>query len=171
MLTELRERVPRGMSATTAKTTPRRKGRPTVFDDRTRRRLIKCIALGMPLTHVVNACRVSWSGFCDYRNRNPRFAEAVERARSLAMAKHLKIVVAAAESGNEACSRWFLERCFPQHFGRVRVEVSGPDGEPLSGAQVAVLVWPHQRNQNPNHQNEILDAPDDRTAITSSDPG
>lgn len=87
-------------ATTTALTTSKRKklGRPTTFNTSMRRRLLRCISLGMPLTHVVSACRVSWSGFCEYRNRNPRFAEAVERARSRAMEKHLKIVVAAADA-------------------------------------------------------------------------
>ena len=122
-----------------------RPGRPFKFDAKTRRRLIAAIAAGVPVCHAVSACRVSKSGFHDYRNAHPKFAEAIERATGKAIEKHLRLIIQAAENGDVANSRWFLERVHPQHFGRTRLELSGPDGEPLAGTQVAVLVWPHQQ--------------------------
>jgi hypothetical protein len=146
--------------------TTKRPGRPFKFDAKTRKRLIDAIAAGVPVCHACAACRVSKSGFHDYKNSHPRFAEAIERATGKAIEKHLRLIIKAAENGSTADSRWFLERVHPQHFGRTKLEISGADGEPLPGTQIAVLVWPHQQAQaatplppqNANHPS--ITAPD-----------
>jgi hypothetical protein len=114
-------------------------GRPLKFNAQTRRRLIRCVAIGMPITHVPAACGLSYSGFCDYRNAHPKFETAIQRAIAKAIEKHLKLILTAAEKGDAACSRWFLERCHSQHFGRQKIELTGADGAPLAGA-IAVYL-------------------------------
>ena len=135
------------LNTTSIMTAPKRKGRPFKFTPATRKRLISAIAAGVPVCHAVAACRVSKSGFHDYKNSHPKFAEQIEQATGKAIEKHLRLILAAAENGDTANSRWFLERVHPQYFGRTRLELSGPDGEPLPGTQIAVLVWPHQQAQ------------------------
>lgn len=98
------------------------------------------------------SCRISYSAFCEYRNDNPKFEEKIQKAVADAIEWHLNNIITAAKNGDVQSSRWFLERTQPAHFGRTKLEVTGADGEPLAGAQIAVLVWPHQ---NQNHQNEI----------------
>ena len=119
------------MSTTPARRKP---GRQTVFTPATRRRLIKCIAAGVPTTHAASACGVSFSAFCEFRNRNKRFDEAIERAKSRAIERHLNLIIKAAENGDVSSSRWFLERCHSSHFGRQKIELTGADGAPLTAA-------------------------------------
>lgn len=105
------------MSMTLTTTKPKKLGRPEKFDAKTRRRLVAAIGAGVPVCHAVAACRVSKRGFHDYKNSHPKFAAAIERAVAKAIEKHLKIIIHAAENGDPANSRWFLERVHPQHFG------------------------------------------------------
>jgi hypothetical protein len=143
-------------------------GRPEKFTAATRRRLVTLIAAGVPICHACAAARVSKSGFHEYKNSHPQFSERIEQAVGKAIEKHLNIIISAAEKGDTACSRFFLERVHPQHFGRTKLEVTGANGEPLAGAQIAVLYWPHQQNQN--HQNEIPDTEKNHPAAVASDP-
>jgi hypothetical protein len=131
----------------------RKKGRPTVFTSNAKRRLVRAIGAGVPMRMACASCRVSYSAFCEFRNANPKFEEKIQKAIADAIEWHLNNIVAAARNGSVENSRWFLERTQPAHFGRTKLEVTGADGEPLAGAQIAVLVWPHQ---NQNHQNEII---------------
>jgi hypothetical protein len=145
----------------------RRKGRPTKFVPALRKRLVEIISIGTPLRFACAACRISYASFCEYRIAHPDFDNEIEAARAASIEKHLRNIIAAAEAGSTADSRWYLERCFPAEFGRTKLEVTGADGEPLAGAQIAVLVWPHQQNQN--HQNEITEK--NHPAAVASDPG
>jgi hypothetical protein len=126
------------MSAITSTITKRttKLGRPTSFNAQTRRRLLRCIAIGVPLSHCPAACGVSLSGFHGY---HPRFEEAIQRAIAKAIEKHLRLIITAAENGDSACSRWYLERCHPEHFSRNRLELTGANGAPLT-AQVALYL-------------------------------
>jgi len=135
------------MNSTTASplTTPAKRGRPYKFDAKTRRRLVAVIAKGVPLTYAPGACGVSRSAFFEYRNTHPRFEESVQRAIGRAIEKKLNLILAAAENGDANCAKWWLEKCHAKYFSRQSVELTGADGEPLPGTQVAVLVWPHQQ--------------------------
>jgi hypothetical protein len=126
----------------------RRKGRPTVFTAPTRKRLVKAIGAGVPMRMACAICRVSYSGFCDYRNANPKFEARIQKAVADAVEWHLSNILSAAKHGDVQSSRWFLERTQPGHFGRTKLEVTGADGESLPGTQVAVLVWPHQQSDS-----------------------
>jgi hypothetical protein len=154
---------------TTAKNNParrRKKGRPTVFTTKAKRRLVRAIGAGVPMRMACASCRVSYSAFCEFRNANPKFEEKIQKAVADAVEWHLQNIIAAARS-DPAQSRWFLEHTQSSHFGRTKIEVTGADGEPLAGTQIAVLVWPHQQNQNPQH--EILDTEKNHPALTSPD--
>lgn len=158
------------MSTTISTIKPRRKkGRPTVFTISAKKRLVRAIGAGVPMRMACASCRVSYSAFCEYRNDNPKFEERIQKAIADAVEWHLTNIIRAAKNGDTACSRFYLERVHPQHFGRTKIEVTGADGEPLAGAQVAILVWPHQQNQN--HQNEIPDTEKNHTALAAPDPG
>lgn len=112
----------------------KRRGRPTVFTRVTRNRLAELISAGVPIVHACAACRVSLSGFHSYRASHPAFAARIERSTAEAIEKHLRLIIRAAESGDAACSRWFLERVHPAHFARTKIELTGADGQPLAAA-------------------------------------
>lgn len=117
---------------TLTKTRKRKIGRPEKFNPQTRRRLIEAIGAGVPVCHACAAVRVSVSAFHAYRSGHPEFAAAIEQATAAAIEKHLKLIITAAEAGDTASSRWFLERCHPSHFGRTKIELTGTDGSALA---------------------------------------
>jgi transposase-like protein len=73
------------------------------------------------------------------------FFEAVERARARTATRVVGLVMRAAEKDWRAGAFW-LERSFPKEWGRQRLEVSGPDGEPIeveSSSSNVLIVLPH----------------------------
>ncbi|HEX4348951.1 MAG TPA: hypothetical protein VH251_01120 [Verrucomicrobiae bacterium] len=122
------------MTTTLTKAPQKKLGRPEKFDAKTRRRLVAAIGSGIPICHAVAACRVSKSGFHDYKNSHPKFAEQIDRAVGKAVEWHLNNIIAAAKNGDVQSSRWFLERTQPAHFGRTKIELTGADGQPLAAA-------------------------------------
>jgi hypothetical protein len=110
----------------------RKKGRPTKFVPALRKRLVEIIAIGTPLRFACAACRISYAAFCEYRIAHPDFDSEIEAARAASIEKHLRSIITAAEGGDTASSRWYLERCFPAEFGRSRIELTGENGSPLA---------------------------------------
>lgn len=151
--------------------TARKNGRPTKFTPETIKRILRCVRRGMPLALAANAARVSYSSLCGWRVKHKSFDDAVTMAVAQGVDKNLRVIEQALKSKDEAirlrAACWFVEHTQPQHFSKSRLEVTGADGEPLSGAQVAVLVWPHEQNRNP--QIEIRDAKNNHPAIPSQD--
>jgi hypothetical protein len=127
------------MNTTLTKAPERKVGRPIKFDARTRRRLIEAIGAGVPICHACAVCRVSKSGFHEYRASHPKFAALIEAATAKAIEKHLRLIIKAAENGDTANSRWFLERVHSQHFGRTKLEITGADGSPLAAGVMLYL--------------------------------
>lgn len=60
------------------------------------------------------------------------FCEAVESARAKAEVRHVANIAKSANDGVWQASAWYLERSYPQKWGRLnRTEISGPDGGPI----------------------------------------
>jgi hypothetical protein len=60
------------------------------------------------------------------------FVDAVESARAKAAVRHVANIAKAANEGAWQASAWYLERSYPQKWGRLnRTEISGPDGGPI----------------------------------------
>ena len=61
------------------------------------------------------------------------FVDAVESARAKAAVRHVANIAKAANDGVWQASAWYLERSYPQKWGRLnRTEISGPDGGPIA---------------------------------------
>lgn len=57
--------------------------------------------------------------------------DAIENARAQAEVRNVALIQRAATTQWQAAA-WWLERSFPQQFGRInRVEMSGPEGGPI----------------------------------------
>ena len=60
------------------------------------------------------------------------FVDAVENARAQAQVRHVANITKAGADGTWQASAWWLERSYPQQWGRFnRTEISGPDGGPI----------------------------------------
>lgn len=114
-------------------------GRLTKFTPECRARLLKLVAAGVPYNHACRVVRISFSAFCNYRDRNPDFREEMEQAVSAAIEKRLAKIEAASDAGDWRASSWLLEHIFPADFSKTRIEVTGADGAPLAG-QIQILL-------------------------------
>jgi hypothetical protein len=131
----------------------------------TRRRLVTAIGAGLPIHQACALCRISKTVFHDWRSKNESFNAAIETAVAESIEGHLRAVTTAAKNGDVSSSRWLLERLWPHYFSRTRLELTGADGGPITGA-VLTLQWPHQ--QSPTHEKPIIE---DNFALASQDPG
>jgi transposase-like protein len=69
------------------------------------------------------------------------FCKSVERARAEAEVRNLHLIQSAAQGGTWQAAAWFLERSFPGRWGRrEKVEMSGPDGGPITLKGLADLM-------------------------------
>jgi hypothetical protein len=113
-------------------------GRPRKFTAGVVKRILRCASRGVPFGHAVKACGLSYQSFLNYRRDHPRFEEALARAVSKGIDRRLRILEELMESGDPAIRvriiTWFLEHApgAAEHYSRSRVEVSGPDGQPLN---------------------------------------
>jgi transposase-like protein len=109
-------------------------GRPTKFTPETRARLVQLIARGLPFVHACHAVGIATQSFITYRNNHEDFREEIEQAVAAAIERRLKIIEDAADKGDVNSAKWLLEHLHPAHFARNRIEVTGADGAPLTGA-------------------------------------
>ncbi|HLX73035.1 MAG TPA: hypothetical protein VKV04_25700 [Verrucomicrobiae bacterium] len=121
-------------------------GCPTKFTPERRKRLIQLIARGLPFSHACSAVKISFQSFTNYRRQHEDFREEIERAVAKAVDKRLRIIEQAADEGDVSSAKWLLEHLHPQYFARNRIEVTGANGAPLTGA-IAVYL-PQKDGEN-----------------------
>lgn len=84
---------------------------------------VKLVQTGLNDADVCDALGIhpsSWYGWikaCDTPLKK-RLAKEVTRAKAMRKAYHLQNVVNAARDGNWQASAWYLERAYPQEYGR-----------------------------------------------------
>jgi hypothetical protein len=132
------------MSATLP--TKRRVGHPGKRNPKTARVLCRCVARGLPFRLACAVAKICQSTFCEWRNEDASFAAQIERAIAKGAEKRLKRIEDAARDDWRA-SAWLLEHTLPQFFAKTRLEVSGPDGVPLSG--IVAICLPPKADSNP----------------------
>jgi hypothetical protein len=148
--------------------TRKKTGRPTVRTQRRARIICNALARGLPACHACACAGISFMTFSTWRTHDDKFRQRIEAAIAKGIDRRLKKIEKASADDWRA-SAWLLEHCpgAAEHFSKSRVEVTGPDGESLPGAQVAVLVWPHMQT-SPTTQNEKFpDAEENRPALAT----
>lgn len=69
------------------------------------------------------------------------FVKAVKKAEAFAEAERIKRIREAAKEGNWQADAWWLERRFPERWGRKeRQEISGPGGGPIQFQSFAEMM-------------------------------
>jgi hypothetical protein len=145
----------------------KRIGRPTVKTQRRARIICNALARGLPACHACACAGISFMTFTTWRSNDDKFRQRIDAAIAKGIDRRLKKIEKASNVGDWHASAWLLSHCpgSAEFFSESRrVELTG-DGDLFAGAQVAVLVWPHQQNQN--HQNEILDTEENRPALAA----
>jgi hypothetical protein len=148
----------------------KRVGRPSKFSPAVVKVICNAVADGVPMIHAATIAGVSFEWVCQHRRRSPEFDRQIRESTSAGIQSRLAVVKRAMESADDSialrAATWWLTHTpgSAEFFSESRrVELTG-DGDLFSGAQIAVLVWPHQQKQN-----EILDAEKDHPAIAAPD--
>jgi hypothetical protein len=98
-------------------------GRPTKYNHTVTQEICAAISDGMPYIYAAAIGGISYETFCQWRKKYPDFSDAIEAAKALGIRARLQLIVNAAESGDVAAARWWLEHVVPEHFARNRVEL------------------------------------------------
>jgi hypothetical protein len=100
----------------------RRTGRPTKFCAEIVTKLCEHISEGVPFDYCAALCGLSPATFHAWRQKYPRFDEAVREAIGRGVAARLKTISEASITDWRAAS-WLLEHCQPEHFAKTRIQV------------------------------------------------
>jgi hypothetical protein len=98
-------------------------GRPTKYNHRVTQKICAAISDGTPYIYAAAIGGISYETFCQWRKKYSDFSDAIEAAKALGILARLQLIVNAAESGDVAAARWWLEHVVPEHFARNRVEL------------------------------------------------
>lgn len=103
-------------------------GRPTKRTPALERRLFEVVKTGLPLKFATAAVGISYDTMADWRNRDPKFAEALEIARLASVETQWQKIKRAAEDtdkqrGDWKALAWCLERAHPQSFSRPEIQL------------------------------------------------
>ena len=108
-------------------------GRPKALTATKKRNFLAAIKVGVPLSMACDAAGINVSTFYNWKNRLDRepegselwaFFQEIKKREAQGLQENLeRILAAAAEPRNWTASAWWLERRYPQHFGKA-VQVS-----------------------------------------------
>lgn len=95
-------------------------GRPTKLTPEALLKVCEGLRYGLPLKTAAHCAGLSYSTLRRGVQDNPDWREAVAVAESLAVARAVGTVNAAAEDGTWQAAAWWLERRHPEEFGSDR---------------------------------------------------
>jgi len=108
---------------TVAKTTSRKCGRPTKKTPSLEKELLESISDGLPLSHAAAIAGINYETFCAWRRENSEFSDTISTAIAKGVATRLLAIRKAADGGDVASAKWWLEHVFPEHFARNRIDL------------------------------------------------
>lgn len=118
-------------------------GRPTKLTPEAQKTILAFISAGAPVHVACAAVGINKDTYFHWvklakkgRQLYAAFEAAVEEANAKATIKNIRFVQQAATAGVWQASAWWLERRFPDEWGRKeRHELTGADGGPISVAE------------------------------------
>jgi len=93
-------------------------GSPTKRTDATRATILKALRHGATYKRAAEAAGVAYETFRAWRAADPAFSAAVEKAHGQMMQTALASIEKAAKEGTWQAAAWWLERMFPDEYGR-----------------------------------------------------
>lgn len=117
-------------------------GAPTKFTEETRKTILEVVSQGAYLRTACQAAGVSEDSLHRWRRQGATgeepfhsFCVALEQAEANSVTRRLARIEAAAENGNWTADAWYLERRYPDEWGR-RVQEQRHSGSiEVSGAR------------------------------------
>jgi transposase len=100
-------------------------GAPTKFTPPVRQRILDAIALGLTHEQAATSAGIDRETLWAWRKAKPAFSDELEKAAIAGMSARLERIQMAAHEGNWQADAWWLERRFPDQWGkRERVDVN-----------------------------------------------
>lgn len=128
------------MTKPKSKATPRKIGRPTKFTPEVRERILIAIRAGNYIDTAAQSAGINKDTFYSWMAKAetsgaPKeyydFADDIKKARAEAEIQAVGVIQQAANRGTWQAAAWYLERSYPDRFGRTRIETSGVAEEPI----------------------------------------
>jgi hypothetical protein len=110
-------------------------GRPTKRTPEREQRLLDALSAGNTIQHACRYADISDETYANWSRRSLEFLERVKKAQAEAIVRHVANIAKAARDGQWTASAWWLERRYPEDYGR-RFE---PDSNPTTTMQVTVI--------------------------------
>ena len=130
-------------------------GRPTKLTPQVQARIVQAIVGGNDITVAAAYAGIGKTTFYEWLERGRKeaarlaassrakpkdsetpfaeFADAIQKAQADAETRNVALIAKAAQEGTWTAAAWWLERKYPERWGRKdRHEVTGKDGEPFS---------------------------------------
>lgn len=105
--------------------------RRSKYTPETVERILQAVRVGSTDEHAAEYGGVDGSTFYRWLNSKSEFCDAVTRAKAEARTQSLARIRKAGADGDWRADAWFLERRYPQDYGRNVTEVTGANGGPL----------------------------------------
>ena len=102
-------------------------GSPTKRTDANRATILRALRHGASYKRAAEAAGISYETFRTWRESDPAFSAALQKAQAAMTAKALRAIEEAHQSGAWQAAAWWLERTFPEEYGRTvqQQQVSG----------------------------------------------
>lgn len=135
------------MTKAKTKATPRKIGRPTKFTPKVRELILSAVREGNYIETAAQSAGINKDTFYSWMVKGetscaPKefsdFSEAIKRARAEAEIQALAVIQVAANRGIWQAAAWYLERSYPDRFGRTRLETPGVAEQPIPGNAAVV---------------------------------
>lgn len=121
---------------------PKRTGRPSKLTPAVKDKIVTAVASGVFQDIAARYAGIDPATFYRWMEKgmdpdqpDPRygeFREAIETAKAQSEVRSVALINAAAQRGTWQAAAWYLERSYPQRWGRyTRTEVTGKDGGPI----------------------------------------
>ena len=107
-------------------------GKPSKYTPERVRAIVQAIEIGAPYRHACAVGGIDEATFARWRERYAEFADAIKEAEGKAVTGRLARI-RLAESEHWQAAAWWLERKYPQEFGKTVQEnqITSKDGAPF----------------------------------------
>lgn len=115
-------------------------GRPTKLTPQTQAKIVQAIVGGNDITVAAAYAGIHKAQFYRWLEKGEQqqqgiyraFRDAIEKAQADAETRNVALIAKAAQEGTWTAAAWWLERKYPERWGRKeRHEVTGKDGKDL----------------------------------------
>jgi hypothetical protein len=121
-------------------------GRPRAIDEIKMKEILAFVQAGGSRTKAADYVGVSTTTIADEAARNPEFASSLKKAEADSYQGRVERIAAAGKKGAWQADAWFLERRYPDEFGK-RVEIKQTaDETPQGGTNIIDRLRAAQRN-------------------------